>query len=58
MKNLSANTGNIRDVGLILALGRSPGEGNENPHQNTGLENAMDRGAWWVIVHGATKSEM
>ena len=55
MKNLPANAGNIIEVDLILALGRSPGEGNENPHWNSGLENAMDRGTWWAIVHGATK---
>ena len=27
-------------------LGRSPGEGNGNPLQYSGLENPMDRGAW------------
>ena len=36
-------------------LGRSPGEGNGNPLQYSGLENAMDRGAWWAIVHGGHK---
>ena len=30
-KNLSANAGNIRDLGLIPGLERSPGEGNGNP---------------------------
>ena len=57
VKNLPANAGDTTDAGSIPGLGRSPGEGNENPHQNTGLENAMDRGAWWVIVHGAAKRE-
>ena len=32
------------------------GEGSGNPLQYSCLENAMDRGAWWAIVHGVTKS--
>ena len=44
------------DPGLILGLGRSPGEGNGNPLQYSCLENPMDRGAWWTVVHGFTKS--
>ena len=35
---------------------RSPGEGNGYPLQRSRLENPMDRGAWWSIVHGVTKS--
>jgi len=31
VKNLPANTEDIRDMGLIPGLGRSPGEGNGNP---------------------------
>ena len=34
------------DVGSIPGLGRSPGEGNDDPLQFSFLENAMDRGAW------------
>ena len=33
-----------------------PGEGNGNPLQYSGLENPMDRGAWWAAVHGVKKS--
>ena len=44
------------DLGSIPQLGRSPGEGNSNPLQYSCLENAMDRGAWWAIVHGTAKS--
>ena len=43
------------DPGLIPGLGRSPGEENGNPLQNSCLENPMDRGAWGAIVHGVTK---
>ena len=33
VKNLSANTGDTRDLGSIPGLGRSPGEGNGNSLQ-------------------------
>ena len=42
---------NVRDLGLIPGLGRSPGEGKGYPLQYSGLENSMD-----CIVHGVTKS--
>ena len=45
------------DPGSIPASGRSPGEGNSNPLQYSCLENPMDRGAWWAIVHGVPKSQ-
>ena len=48
---------NAGDPGLIPGSGRSPGEGNGNPLQYSCLENSMDRGAWWAIVHGITKSQ-
>ena len=44
------------DLGLIPRLGRSPGGGHSNPLQYSCLENPMDRGAWWAMVHGVTKS--
>ena len=47
---------NAGDPGLIPGLERYPGEGNDYPLQYSGLENSMDRGAWWVTVHGVTKS--
>ena len=39
----------------IPGLGRSPGEGNGNPLQDSCLDNPMDRGTWWATVHGVTK---
>ena len=45
------------DLGSIPGLGRSPGEGNGNPLQYPCLENPLDRGAWWTIVHGVTKGQ-
>ena len=44
------------DSGSIPGSGRSPGEGNGNSLQYSGLENPMDRGALWATVHGVTKS--
>ena len=35
--------GNIRGVGLIPRLGRSPGGGHDNLHQDCCLENPTDR---------------
>ena len=55
VKNLPANAGDIKDVGLIPGSGRSPGEENDNPLQYSCLENARDRGAWQAIVHGVAK---
>ena len=52
VKNLPANAG---DLGLIPGTGRSPGEGNDNPLQNSCLGNPMDRGTWWAVVHGFGK---
>jgi len=52
-KESACNTG---DMGLILGLERSPGEGNGYPLQYSCLENSMDRGAWQATVHGIAKS--
>ena len=57
VKNLSANAADIRDVGSIPGWGRSPGGGHSNPLQYSCLENAMDRGAWWVTVRGVAKGQ-
>ena len=45
------------DLGLILMLGRSPGEGNGYPLQYSCLENPMDREAWQAIVHEVANSQ-
>ena len=46
------------DPGSVPEWGRSPGEGNGNPLQYSSLENPMDKGAWWAIVHRVTKSQI
>ena len=45
------STCNAGDLGLILGLGRSLGEGHGNPLQYSCLENSMDRGTWQETVH-------
>ena len=57
VKNLPANVGDIRDVGSVPGLGRSPGGGHKNPLHCPCLENPMDRGAWWAVVHRVTECE-
>ena len=57
VKNLSANARDIRDMGSIPGLGRSPRGGHNNPLQYSCLENPVDRGAWWAIVIRVTKSQ-
>ena len=46
VKNLSADAGDVRDMGSIPGLGRSPGGGHGNSLQYSYPENPMDRGAW------------
>ena len=57
IKNLPASAGDIRDMGLIPGLGRSPGERSGLLFQHCCLENSMDRGAWLVTVCVVTKSQ-
>ena len=52
IKNPPANAG---DLCSIPGSGRSPGEGNGNPLQYSGLENPMDGEAWQATVHGVAK---
>ena len=56
VKNLPANTGDMRDMGSVLGLAKSPEEGMAT-HLCSCLENPMDRGAWWAIVHGVAKTQ-
>ena len=56
VKNPPANSGDIRDMGLIPGSGRSPGGGHGNPLQYSCLGNLMDRGTWWATILSARKS--
>ena len=57
-KDSASNAGDTGDVCSIPGLGRSPGEGNDNPLQDSCLGNSMDRGAWWAAVQRAAESYM
>ena len=37
----------VQDPGSIPGLGKSPGEGSDNPLQHSSLENSMDRGEFY-----------
>ena len=56
VKNLPANAVDVRGKGPIPGSGRSPGGEHGNPLQYFCLENPMDRGVWWAIVHRVTNS--
>ena len=58
VENPPANAGDIRDAVSIPGSGRAPGGGHGNPPQCSCLENPVDRGAWWVTVHGVAESDM
>ena len=57
VKNLPANAGDTRDLDLIPWSRRPAGEGVGNQLQYSCLENSMDRGALWAIVHGVSESD-
>ena len=52
---MHANSKGVGNAGLIPPLGRSPGEGNENPLQYTYLEYLGDRGSWQARTHGVAE---
>ena len=56
VKNPPANAGDVRELGSIPGLGRSPGGGRDNLLQDSCLENPTDRGAWRAMVHRVIKS--
>ena len=56
VKNPPANTGDIREVGSVPGLERSPGGGHGNPLQYACLGNPMDKEAWQGTVYRVEKS--
>ena len=51
-KNLPTNAG---DMGLIPDSGRYHREGNDKLLLYSFVGNPMDRGSWWIIVHGVAR---
>ena len=55
VKNLPSIARDKRGSSSIRELGRSHGGGHGNLLQYSCLDNPMDRGAWWTIVHEVAK---
>ena len=56
-KEPADNAGDLRDVGLIPGLRKSPGGEHGNPLQCSCLDNPIDKEAWWTTVHRTTESD-
>ena len=56
LKNLHANAGDARDVGLISGLGRYPEKENGNPLQYFCPQTSINRETWRATVHGVAES--
>ena len=56
VKNPPAMQVGIRDAGLILGSGKSPGGRHGNPPQYSCLKNPMVRGTWQTTVHRVRES--
>ena len=56
IKNLLANTGDIRDMSSVPGSGRSLVGVHGNPLQYSFLENPMEKGAW-ATIHSIAKSQ-
>ena len=56
VKDPPANARDLKNMGSIPGLGRSPGAGHGNPLQYSCLENSIDRGTWRAAVHGVARS--
>ena len=49
----SASAGDTRKLGFDSWVGKIPWRRKRKPTPYSCLENSMDRGAWWAIVHGS-----
>ena len=57
VKNLPTIAGDLSDEGSIPESGRSLGGEHGNSLQYSCLENPMDRGVWWAMVHRVANSQ-
>ena len=55
-KESASSVGDGIEAGSIPDLESSPGLRNGNPLQYSCLENCMNEGAWWAVVHGVRNS--
>ena len=54
VKESACQAGDMRSVPGSVKF---PEGGNDSPLQYSCLINPMDRGGWWAMVHGVTKSQ-
>ena len=54
-KESDYNVGDTGDAGSIPGSGRSSEAGHGNPLHYSCLENPMDRGDWWAMIHWVAK---
>ena len=57
VESLPPSAGDAGETALVPGPGRFPGGRNGSPLQYSLLENPMNGGAWWAIVHRVTKSQ-
>ena len=57
VKNMLADSGDIRDTSFIPGWGKCTGEGHGNPLQYSCLENPMDRRAWQATAYWVAESD-
>ena len=55
VKNPPASTGDVKTCGFDPWVGETPRGGYGNPLQCSCLENPLDRGACWAILHGVAE---
>ena len=55
-KDLTCQCRRCKRYGFDQWIGKTPGEGHNNPLQYSCLENSMDGEAWWATVHRVAKS--
>ena len=55
VKNPPASAGDLREIGSIPGLGRSPGGGHGKPLRCSCLENPIDKKN--LVVHGVTQNQ-
>ena len=57
-KESAFQAGDMRSLGSVPMLGRSPGEGDRNPLLYSCLGDPMDREAWQAAVHKVAESDI
>ena len=57
LEELEPSQSTSTEMQYLGTTAKMTGEGDGTPLQYSCLENPMDRGAWWAVVHGVAKSQ-